>query len=134
MNNIEITRPSNEVYAVMTPILRLALFAACLVGLANAAPVQAQTSATLNVTARVIEQCTISVRARKALILLALRTGRRDILQKCSKGVVSRIDQRSVASARLQPRFALPSRIKRTRVVKKALPGGSDVVLVTVTY
>ena len=130
-NNVEIARLPNEVCAVMAPILRSALFTVCL---AIAAPAHAQTAATLNVSARVVEQCTISLKARKSLILLALRTGRRELLQKCSGGIVGRVDQRSVASAALQPRIALPARIRKAVIAKRTSSGRSDVVLVTVSY
>ena len=119
----------------MVMIRRYALLAACLAGLAlTAQPLQAQTSATLNVTARVVAQCMISAKAQKALAVLALRAGRPELLQKCSRGVVSKVDRRAVKLAELRPRKPLPPGLSKKRFTKTTSVGSSDVVLFTITY
>ncbi len=97
-------------------------------------PGQAQTSATLNVTVRVVEECVISAALKRRIARLARKTGRTDILQTCSKGVVSKVNERMVNQTVLQPTAPLPSAINTARIAKKTSAGRSDVVLVTVSY
>lgn len=132
---VEVACFSSEVFGPMVMICRYAFLVACLVGLAlTAAPLQAQTSATLNVTVRVVAQCTISAKAQKALALLALRAGRPELLHKCSRGVVSKVNRRAVKVAELRPRKPLPPGLSKKRFTKTTSAGSSDVVLFTVTY
>ncbi len=98
-------------------------------------PLQAQTSATLNVSVRVVEQCVISSAEKRRLARLARKTGRRiDVSQRCSKGVVSRVTERPVSRAILRAPAPSPRRISREKVAKRTTAGRSDVYLVTVTY
>jgi len=100
-----------------------------------AMPGQAQTSATLNVSVRVVEQCVISSAEKRRLARLVRKTGRRiDISQRCSKGVVSRVSERPINRTILRPTVPLPRRISREKVARRTAAGRSDVYLVTVTY
>ena len=101
----------------------------------DAMPAQAQTSATLNVTARVVEQCVISAKDKRRMARILRKTGRRiDLSQNCSSGVVSRVSERPVKRSVLRPTAPLPPRISKARIAKRLAAGGSDLYLVTVTY
>lgn len=110
--------------------LAIALFA----GIFLALPLAAQTTATLNVSARVIEECTVIARTKRELFKLARRLNDPSIITRCSKGVVSRVNQSVVKVANLQPRVALPTRTTSKRRVRSSSRRDRDVVLVTVTY
>lgn len=101
-------------------------------GLFLAPPLEAQTSATLNVSARVIEECT--VKSKRELFMLAYKLKDPSIITRCSKGVVSRINQSVVKAANLQPRVAVPSNVSSKQFVRSSSSGKREVVLVTVTY
>jgi|GEM_PF-4113262 len=106
-------------------------------GIVLAAPIDAQTSATLNVSVRVVEECT--VRSKRELVRLARKLNDPGLIRRCSKGVVSRVDQKVVKVANIQPDVAGSSRVSRPsvskkRVVRSTISGETDVVLVTVTY
>lgn len=119
----------------MVFLYRSVLFTATMAIFFVAMPAQSQTSATLNVSARVVEECVISSAEKRRLARLVRQAGRRvDIAQRCSKGVVSRVNERSVSRTTFRPRAPLPPRINRQRVAKRTSAGRSDVVLVTVTY
>jgi hypothetical protein len=81
----------------------------------------------------VVESCVITSKRKRELARLIRERGRNDILQHCSKGVVSRVDARTVSQPVLQPVTPLPRRIG-TRRLGRAVRAGSDVVLTTVTY
>ncbi len=102
-------------------------------------PLKAQTSATLNVSARVVEECTIIAKSKRELVKLARKLNDPSIIRRCSKGVVSRVHQRVVKVAKLQPP-ATPhpgagrASISKKHIVRSSASGDTDVVLVTVTY
>ena len=115
--------------------LAIALFA----GIFLTLPLKAQTSATLNVSARVVEACTVIAKSKRELVKLARKLNDPSIIRRCSKGVVSRVHQKVVKSARLQPRGVVPSSVSKASFSKKRIArsrssGDADVVLVTVTY
>ena len=116
-------------------VLRSAVLAITFfIGTTLPAPLEAQASATLNVSARVVQECTVSVKSKRELVKLARRLNDPSIIRRCSKGVVSRVDQRVVQSASFQPRAAQPARFSQKRVVRSTVSGQADVVLVTVSY
>lgn len=124
----------------MVMICRYALLAAFLAGftLANT-PLQAQNSATLTVTARVVEQCTISTREQRARAEQRRRTRAPEIYRRCSNGVVGRVNRRSVKVTELRPHHPLPPRVSRKVISRNVIgrassAGRSDVVLFTVTF
>jgi hypothetical protein len=88
----------------------------------------------LNVTARVVQECTVTAKSKRELVKLARKLRDPSIISRCSKGVVSRVDRQRVKVANLQPRTALPRTISRKRVDRSTIKGQTDVVLVTVTY
>ncbi|MGI9487659.1 MAG: hypothetical protein ACR2RF_17625 [Geminicoccaceae bacterium] len=117
----------------------VSLAAALFAGIFLALPLKAQTSATLNVSARVIEACTVIAKSKRELVKLARKLNDLSIIRRCSKGVVSRVNQKVVKSANLQPRVAVPSSAGKTsvskkRIVRSSSSGDADVLLVTVTY
>ncbi len=119
----------------MVQFRRTIFLAAMLFIFLSALPLQAQTSATLNVTVRVVEECEISVLLKRRLAYLARKTGRTDLLQNCSRGVVSRVSERSVDWSVLQPRAPLRrQQITREQLARRTSAGRSDVVLVTISY
>ena len=101
-------------------------------GITLAAPLEAQTTATLNISARVVEECT--VRSKRELVKLARKLNDPGLIRRCSQGVQSRVDQQVVKGANLQPLSAVPTRLSKQRVSRLTLAGKADVVLVTVTY
>jgi len=106
-------------------------------GMALATPLQAQTSATLSITARVVQQCTVS--SKRELVSLARRLNDPSLLRTCSIGVVNRVDERLVKYGDIrQVQLASPSvsnaSISRQQIVRTNPNGQTDVVLVTVTY
>ena len=107
-----------------------------LVGIALAAPLKAQTTATLTVSVRVVEECTAT--SKRELVRLARKLNDPGLIRRCSKGVVSRVNQRVVKVANIQPPapgFGAGSRqISKKRVLRSTINGEADVVLVTVTY
>jgi hypothetical protein len=100
----------------------------------TAMPGWAQTSATLNISARVVEECVISAALQRRIERLQRKTGRTDIIQTCSPGVSSRVDEQTVSPALLQPASPLPQPTSVTRAPRTAAKGRADVILVTVTY
>lgn len=117
----------------MVVIRSAALTLGLLLGIALAAPLEAQTSASLNVSARVVEECTVG--SKRELYKLARKLNDASVLTRCSIGVVSRVDQRVVKIPRPQPSSAAPTRVSSRRLVKSSISSSSiDVVLVTVTY
>ena len=117
----------------------VSLAAALFAGIFLALPLKAQTSATLNVSARVIEACTVIAKNKRELVKLARKLNDLSIIRRCSKGVVSRVNQKVVKSANLQPRGAGPfsagkTNVSKKRIVRSSPSGDTDVVLVTVTY
>ncbi len=102
------------------------------VGIFLAMPLKAQTSATLNVSARVVEECT--VKSKRELFKLARKLNDPSIIRRCSKGVVSRVHHKVVKIGNLQPSGAVPSRVSRKQFVRSSPSGATDVVLTTVTY
>ncbi len=109
-------------------LLSIAFFAGILLAL----PLKAQTSATLNVSARVVEECT--VRSKRELFHLARKLNDPSIIRRCSKGVVSRVNHQIVKSANLHPPAAQAARVSSKRIHRLSATGGADVMLVTVTY
>lgn len=103
-----------------------------LVGIFLALPLEAQTTATLNVSARVVEECT--VRSKRELFRLARKLNDPGIIQRCSKGVSSRVSQRVVKSANLQPPAVPVTRISSRKFRRSGSSRTVDVVLVTVSY
>ncbi len=102
-------------------------------------PLKAQTSATLNVSARVVEECTVIAKSKRELVKLARKLNDPSIIRRCSKGVVSRVNQRVMKIAKLQPPVSSASSVGKTSISKKrfvrsSASGDADVVLVTVTY
>ena len=116
----------------MVVVRSLAVAIAFVAGIAFAAPLMAQPSATLNVSARVVEECT--VKSKRELVKLARKLNDPGLIRRCSKGVVSRVDQKVVKIAKLRPRSAASRNVSRKRVVRSTVGGQADVVLVTVTY
>lgn len=114
-------------------VIRSAAFAIVMAtGLALAAPLEAQATATLNISAVVVEECTI--RVKRELVKLARRLKDPSIIRRCSKGVRSRIDESVVDIADLRPPVPAPPRISKHRLSKIFSGGKVDVVLVTVSY
>jgi hypothetical protein len=109
-----------------------ALAIALLGGAGLATSLDAQTTATLNVTVRVVEECTVL--SKRELVKLARKLNDPSLIRRCSKGVVSRVNQRVVDIAKLQPVEPVRSRTKTKRIVRTTKSGETDVVLVTVTY
>lgn len=105
---------------------------AVLAGTMYAAPLGAQTSATLSVSARVIEECTAL--SKRELVRLARKLNDPSLISRCSKGVSSRVSQQVVNVASLQPRVSLPPKISQKRFGRSTINGQADVFLVTVTY
>lgn len=120
----------------MAFLYRSLLLSSFMVLALTTAPGQAQTTATLTVTATVVEECVISAALKRRIARLARKTGRTDIIQTCSNGVVSRTDERIVNRTILLPSPTPAPRVDRTRIAKARSSGmgESDVVLVTVTY
>jgi hypothetical protein len=116
----------------MTTDRPIALAIALLAGVGLAAPLGAQTTATLNVTVRVVEECT--VRSKRELVKLARRLNDPSLIQRCSKGVVSKVNHRVVDIANLQPVEPVHARSISKHVVRATKSGETEVVLVTVTY
>ena len=108
------------------------LATAVVAGIALTTSSQAQTSATLRVTARVVEECT--VKTKRELIQLARKRNDPGLIRRCSKGVVSRVDQRRVNILNLRPRTPAPSSISKQRTSASTVNGQAEVILVTVTY
>ncbi|MGI9416389.1 MAG: hypothetical protein ACR2RA_00985 [Geminicoccaceae bacterium] len=121
----------SEVFCAMIAVRSIAVAITLLAGLSLAAPLQAQT-ATLNVSARVIAECTVG--SRRELARLARRLNDPSLIRRCSKGVVSRVDRRVVKVAKLKTRPAQSRRVSRKRSPRRTLAGETDVVLFTVTY
>ncbi len=116
-------------------IVRRTVFLATMMSMFLAAlPLQAQTTATLNVTVRVVAECVISAELKRRIELLARQGRRTDFMHNCSKGVVSRVSERTVDWSVLRPATPLPPRIDRKKVARMTSAGRSDVVLVTVSY
>lgn len=103
-------------------------------GLTMAAPLQAQTTATLNVSARVVEECTVSAKNKLLLARLAKKLGDPDIVRRCSFGVVSRVDKQVLSVANLQPASSAQRWSSQKRVVRSTPWGKANVVLFTVSY
>lgn len=116
----------------MVVVRSAAIAIAFLAGATLAAPLEAQTSATLRVSVRVVEECTVL--SKRELVKLARRLNDPSLIRRCSKGVVSRVNQRVVDITSLQPNVSVPSTTSRKRVVRSTKNGKADVVLVTVTY
>ncbi len=110
----------------------VALAIALLAGAGLTAPLDAQTTATLNVTVRVVEECTVL--SKRELVKLARRLNDPSLIRRCSKGVVSRVDHRVIDFANLQPAEPVHSRSISKHVVRVTKSGEAEVVLVTVTY
>ena len=106
----------------------------CLVSLGAAPSLDAQTSATIQVSARVVEECTVSVGSKRELVKLARKLGDPSIVRRCSKGVLSRVDRRAVTRASLLPAVAVTPGVSSRRVAKVTTAGKADVLLVTVSY
>ena len=106
----------------------IALFA----GITLAAPLKAQATATLKVTARVVNECTIY--SKRELVKRARALNDPSLIRRCSKGVVSRVDQRRVKISQLRPRTPMPGGRSKKRISRRTAPGSADVVLFTVTY
>lgn len=114
-------------------VVRSAAFVfALLTGFALATSLEAQTSATLNVSVRVVAECTVL--SKRELVKLARELNDPSLIRRCSKGVLSRVNQRVVDLANLQPSQPVPSTTTKKRVVRTVKSGRTDVVLVTVTY
>ena len=96
---------------------------------------QAQTSATLNVSVRVVEQCVITTALKRRLAQL-VRQGRHvDFQQYCSKGVRSTVDERTVDRSIVTPSTPISSpTVTRRLVAKQRGESSPDIVLVTVSY
>ncbi len=119
----------------MNCLRSLSLVVPMVLAFVAASPIQAQTSATLNVTARVIEECTVVTGSKRELAKLARKLNDPGLLQRCSKGVVSRVDRRVTTVAALRaPVVRQPATSTRKHVTRRSVPGAADVVLVTVTY
>lgn len=119
----------------MAFLYRSFFFAATMALFFGAMPAQTQTTATLNVTARVVEECVISSAEKRRLARLVRQgVSREDLKLRCSKGVVSRVNQRMINRSTFRPSAPLPRRIDRRRVAKRTAVGRSDVFLTTVTY
>ncbi len=120
----------------MVFIRSAALTVPLLVGIALAAPLKAQTTATLTVSVRVVEECTAT--SKRELVRLARKLNDPGLIRRCSKGVVSRVNQRVVKVANIQPSapgFGASNRqVSKKRVLRSTINGAADVVLVTVTY
>ena len=101
-------------------------------GLGFTVPLEAQTTATLNVSAVVVEECTI--RVKRELVKLARRLKDPSIIRRCSKGVRSRVDQSVVKLAAFRPSAPVPPKVSKKRLSKIIHGGNMDVVLVTVSY
>ncbi|MEZ5930778.1 MAG: hypothetical protein R3F54_02285 [Alphaproteobacteria bacterium] len=109
-----------------------ALTLAVLAGTTLAAPLGAQTSATLGVSARVIEECT--AQSKRELVRLARKLNDPSLISRCSKSVSSQVNLQVVNVASLQPRVALPPQISQKRLGLSTIKGQADVFLVTVSY
>ena len=100
--------------------------------LSLAAPLEAQATATLNISATVVEECTIEV--RRELVELARRLKDASVLRRCSKGVHSHIHERVLKFADLPPLVPAPPRVSKKRLSKIIRNGQEEVVLITVSY
>lgn len=116
----------------MVFVRSIVLVTALVVGATLAAPSIAQTSATLRVTARVVEECT--VKSKRELIKLARKRNDPGLIRRCSKGVVSRVSHGVIKRANLRPPVAVPAKLSKKYVSRSTIDGMADVVLVTVTY
>ena len=98
-------------------------------------PAEAQKSATLTVSVRVVEECVITA-ALKRKLAQQLREGvRTDFRQRCSRGVRSRVNERVVDRRSIfTPPARLPRQIDKRRFSRRSSNGRSDVVLLTVSY
>jgi len=107
--------------------------AICGIAIVSTIPLEAQTTATLNVTARVVEECTVGVLSRRERVKLARRLNDPTIIRRCSTNVQSRVDQNVTRIATINPpvrqRVDVSSRSSRRQV-----DGEVDVFLVTFTY
>ena len=99
-----------------------------------AAPLEAQTSATLNVTARVVQECTVSAKSKRELVKLARKLNDLSIIRRCSKGVVSRVDKKTTTITNLRQPVSSSRKVTKKRVSRSTINGQTDVVLVTVSY
>lgn len=128
----EITFLLERGFVVMVFLRSVSLVAVFFIGIALALPLKAQTVATLNVSARVVEECT--VRSKRELFRLARRLNDASIIARCSKGVVSRVNTRVVTVPNLQPSVVPISRTTSRTVKRTNSAGNIDVMLVTVSY
>ncbi|MGI9510900.1 MAG: hypothetical protein ACR2QJ_16290 [Geminicoccaceae bacterium] len=119
---------------VMIFVRSVALMIAFLVGASLVTPVAAQTNATLNVTARVVQECTVIAKSKRELVKLARRLNDPSIIQRCSKGVVSRVDKKTVKISRFPTRSAVSGKTSKKRVTRSTIGAKADVILVTVSY
>jgi hypothetical protein len=103
-------------------------------GIIAAAPLEAQTTATLTVTARVVDECTVGVKSKRELAKLARQLNDPSILRRCSKGVVSRVNQKVTRLANVAPVVRQPAALSKKTARRHAKSGKADIVLVTVTY
>lgn len=116
----------------MVVIRSAALAFSLLAGTALAAPLEAQTSATLHVSVRVVEECT--VKSKRELVKLARQLNDPDLIRRCSAGVSSQVEQRVVKVADIQPTPAARPHVSKATLKRSTIHGNADVVLVTVTY
>lgn len=118
---------------IRSAVLAIVIFA----GVVISAPLEAQTSATLNVTVRVVQECT--VQSKRELVELAFRLNDPGLIRRCSKGVVSRVNQQVVNVEEIQSNPGAVSSpanpaVSKQQVVRTNPNGQTEVVLVTVTY
>ena len=101
------------------------------------APTEAQQPSTLTVTARVVESCVITSKRKRELARILRETGRSgldpEFVQRCSRGVVSRVNAQMVNQPVLQPLRQPAPRIDK-RLLARAARAGSEVMMTTVTY
>ena len=123
---------------------RAALAAAVVVAAFTLAPAAAAERATLKVTARVVDRCTIEVPAR---VPKPLWHDRRDepwrfVRQQCRGGPPFRVHAEKVRGPRLRERFLAQARRHFLaqaredggRLHEARHPGRDDLVLLTITY
>ncbi|MDH3662027.1 MAG: hypothetical protein OEU92_18690 [Alphaproteobacteria bacterium] len=123
----------------MVFVRSIGLATALIAGIALAAPIKAQTSATLNVTARVIEECTVF--SKRELVKRARELNDPGLIRRCSASVLSRVSQKTVKAGNLRGPLVVPVRsgnatakLSKKCVSRSTIAGHTDVVLVTVSY
>ena len=124
----------------MSRHVRAALAAAVVVAAFTLAPAAAGERATLKVTARVVDRCTVKVPFRVPPGLWRDRRHQpwRLVRHECEGGPPFRIDARSVLISHLRARLPVDLRPDVRpdggRVIEVRHPTRDDVVLITITY